>query len=146
MPDPIDWGNVIESPQIWGSVLVFLGVFITQWVVNRKNKAELESKRAELAAKKDETGLATIQATVDILSAEVNRLSGELEKLREKVDSTEKRYRLLTEKYSAAIAYIVSLWTAAQGLFTRLDAENIPHGDIPQPPEIIAVDMTPLQE
>ena len=154
MPDPIDWGMVIESPQIWGASIGLIGIIIVQYVLNRRNRKELEIAAATLAVeretKKDEADLAAIRVTVGILRAEVERQSGDVTKLRAEVETlradiegTRKKYRILTEKFSSAIAYIVSLTTAAGGLFARLDAAGVPHGDIPAPPSNIVGDLAP---
>lgn len=145
MHDPIDWGMVIESPLIWGSALTFLAAIITQWVVYRKHqddlRAEIDAKEAELEAKKEESGLAAIQATVEILRAEVERLSGDVKELRIEMEENRKKYRILTEKYSTAIAYIGTLLALAAGLFSRLDAAGVDHGEVPSVPHLIAEDM-----
>ena len=73
----------------------------------------------------------------------LTKLRAEVETLRADIEGTRKKYRILSEKYSSAIAYIVSLTTAAGGLFARLDAAGVPHGDIPAPPSNIVGDLAP---
>ena len=154
MPDSIDWGMVIESPQIWGAGIGLIGIIIVQYVLNRRNRKELEIAAATLAVeretKKDEADLAAIRVTVDILRAEVERQSGDVTKLRAEVETlradiegTRKKYRILSEKYSSAVTYILVLLTSGRGLLARLDIAGVAHGEIPPPPDNLVADLAP---
>lgn len=94
--------------------------------------------------KKDENELAGLRASVEVLRAEYERLNGEVKDLRAEMDGTRKKYRIVKEKYSAAIIYIVSLHTLWRGLAVRLDQDDVPHGEIPDIPDLIAEDMMPF--
>ena len=49
--------------------------------------------------------------------------------------------RRLSEKYSSAIAYINILLLRGKDLLGHLDHQNIPHGEIPSPPENLGEDL-----
>ncbi|MSS84475.1 hypothetical protein FYJ24_06800 [Actinomycetaceae bacterium WB03_NA08] len=118
MSDPIDWGAVLESPVFWGAVMALLGVLAGHWQARSSSHEENE--------------LAGLKASVEVLRAEYSRLNDEVKELRLQMEGERKRYRKLSEKYSAAIAYIQILWV-------RL-------GEYPPAPDLIAEDMTPLPE
>ncbi len=141
MPDPVDWGLVLESPIFWGAVMTLIGVLAGQWSANRSKKGDLELER--LKAEQDDKYEA-LNLTVQTLKGEYTRLIEEVKELRLELEVERKGSRMMKEKYSAALAYIVSLWTAAAGLFSRLDAADVTHGEIPKPPDLIAVDIQPL--
>lgn len=53
---------------------------------------------------------------------------------------TKRKLHLLEEKYSAAIAFIISLFTLWAGLKVRLDRAKFEHSEPPQMPDLIAAD------
>ena len=131
MADPVDWGIVLESPLFWGAVMTLVGALAGHWMTRRH--------------KREENELAGLRASVEVLRAEYARLNSEVKELREEMDGTRKKYRVIKEKYSAAIVYIVSLHTLWRGLAVRLDRDGVPHGQIPDVPELISEDMTGLE-
>lgn len=96
-------------------------------------------------SKREENELAGLRASVEVLRAEYERLNSEVKDLRAEMDGTRKKYRVVKEKYSAAIIYIVSLHTLWRGLTVRLDRDGVPHAEIPDVPGLISEDMTSLE-
>ncbi|WRS29595.1 hypothetical protein U6G28_08715 [Actinomycetaceae bacterium MB13-C1-2] len=143
MPDPVDWGLVLESPVFWGAVMTLVGVLVGKWEERRSKKDDLDLDRVK--AEQDDRYEA-LKLTVETLKGEYARLIEEVKILRLELDEERKGSRMMKEKYSASLAYIVSLWTAAVGLFSRLDATGVDHGEIPKPPDLIAVDIQPLPD
>ena len=129
--DPVEWDLLLESPLFWGAVMTLVGVLAGHWMAR--------------GSKREENELAGLRASVEVLRAEYARLNDEVKELRAEMDGTRKKYRVIKEKYSAAIVYIVSLHTLWRGLTVRLDRDGVPHAEIPDVPELISEDITGLE-
>lgn len=139
MPDPVDWGLVLESPIFWGAVLTLLGVLTGHWWAAR--------------AKRGDTELAGLKASVEVLQAEYKRVStevkelrGEIRDLRSENDNTERARRMIQEKYSVSLSVLGSLKAGFALVKVRAEREGFDLPDFPVLPEPIRLDfeqMTP---
>ena len=82
-----------------------------------------------------------MHATVGILQSELSRIGNDVIELSKEVTELQLSKRRLSEKYSSAIAYINILLLRGKDLLGRLDQQNIPHGEIPSPPENLGEDL-----
>lgn len=124
---------LVEQPAIAVAVIsaagALLGVLTTAIVTRRKDSAAMALEIAREAR------------------ADVADLRGRLEKMEAKYGlesdahaKTKRKLHLLEEKYSAAIAFIISLLTLWEGLKTRLKRIGFEHGTPPSLPELVAED------
>jgi hypothetical protein len=123
----------IEQPAIAVAVITatsaLLGALITALVTRRKDSATMaleiaKEARADVVALRER--LATVEEKLGIES--------------ESHAKTKRKLHLLEEKYSAAIAFIISLLTLWEGLKTRLKRIGFEHGEPPSLPELVAED------
>lgn len=121
MPDPIDWGLVLESPVFWGALMALLGV--------------LAGHAATRGNHREENELAGLRASVEALKGDYERLHKEVKELRDEVEGQRKRNRLLSEKYSASLVYAAHLQVLAAA-----------HVAVPDPPVLIIEDFTHTSE
>ena len=128
---PVEWDLLLESPLFWGAVMTLVGVLAGHWMAR--------------GSKREENELAGLRASVEVLRAEYARLNDEVKELRAEMEGTRKKYRVVKEKYSAAIVYIVSLHTLWRGLTVRLDRDGVPHAEIPDVPDLISEDITGIE-
>lgn len=120
--------DLLTDPIFWGALMALFGVIVGQIVSGWSKKKDFD--------------LSAIQATVEVLRAEVQRLNSEVGELRSKWDRTEKRYRQLTEKFSASMAWIAAARVWEGSWFATLDeADAAQHPRLPPLPELIASDL-----
>lgn len=119
--------DIVANPMV---VAAFLGAFAAVFgavlggkVTRKRDAGETALKALGMLVEKQESSISKLEKRVDAMEA------------------LENRHRRLSEKYSVAIAYILTMWTSWRGLKVRLTAHGFAHGEPPPIPEIIAVDM-----
>ena len=151
-PAGITWDTTLIV-SLAGPVLIFAGVLVTQAVVNRHNRRQMqlmrEQNEAAREAQRGESALAKLTATVELLMKEVDRQNAKSEALASKVDLLEReieqvsqRHRIVSERYSVALSYIGSILPLWEGLKTRLKTVGFEHGEIPPIPPPVLEDLT----
>lgn len=117
-----------------GALAALGGSIATAIVTRKRDVGETALKALTILVEKQEK-------TVTRLETKVNEQAVRLDSLDTEIESQRKRHRVLSEKYSVSLTYILSLWTSWAGLRVRLRQVGFVHGEPPPIPEIIAVDM-----
>ena len=130
MPDPIDWGIVVESPVFWGAVMGLIGI--------------LAGNYGSLKSKKEDKEFAALQANVSFLQAEYKRLNEEVKTLRSDMEKARRSKRVLNEKYSAALQVILSGKIWFEAILPLIEKANIVVDGYPAIPEMLTEDMPVL--
>ena len=130
MPDPIDWGIVVESPVFWGAVMGLIGILTGNYGARKTKKEDKE--------------FAALQANVSFLQAEYKRLSEEIKNLRSDMEKARRSKRLLNEKYSAALQVILSGKIWFEAVLPLIEKANIVVEGYPTIPEMLTEDMPVL--
>ena len=130
MPDPIDWGIVVESPVFWGAVMGLIGI--------------LAGNYGSLKSKKEDKEFAALQANVSFLQAEYKRLNEEVKTLRSDMEKARRSKRVLNEKYSAALQVILSGKIWFEAVLPLIEKANIVVDGYPAIPEMLTEDMPVL--
>lgn len=113
------------------------GAFLTRL----NSRDEINVKKIVAQNEDDRQDFEALHATVGILQSELSRIGNDVIELRKEVTELQLSKRRLSEKYSSAIAYINILLLRGKDLLGRLDQKNIPHGEIPSPPENLGEDL-----
>lgn len=126
-------GVGMETPVLVALVTVIGGIvggIVTKALMGKKDSAALAMEIAQ-------------QARDDVreLRQEIAELRADLDRERGGHEATRKKRRVLEEKYSAALEWIVVVQTAWEGLKIRLANINFEHREIPPLPMIVAVDL-----
>ena len=130
MPDPIDWGIVVESPVFWGAVMGLIGILAGHYGARKSKKEDKE--------------FSALQANVSFLQAEYKRLSEEIKNLRSDMEKARRSKRLLNEKYSAALQVILSGKIWFETVLPLIEKANIVVEGYPTIPEMLTEDMSVL--
>ena len=130
MPDPIDWGIVVESPVFWGAVMGLIGVLAGHYGARQNKKEDKE--------------FAALQANVSFLQAEYKRLSEEIKNLRSDMEKARRSKRILNEKYSAALQVLLSGKIWFETVLPLIEKANIVVEGYPTIPEMLTEDMPVL--
>ena len=131
MPDPIDWGIVVESPVFWGAVMGLIGILAGHYGARQNKKEDKE--------------FAALQANVSFLQAEYKRLNEEVKTLRSDMEKARRSKRVLNEKYSAALQVILSGKIWFETLLPLIEKANIVVEGYPSIPEMLTEDMPVLR-
>ena len=130
MPDPIDWGIVVESPVFWGAVMGLIGI--------------LAGNYGSLKSKKEDKEFAALQTNVSFLQSEYKRLNEEVKTLRSDMEKARRSKRVLNEKYSAALQVILSGKIWFEAVLPLIEKANIVVDGYPAIPEMLTEDMPVL--
>ena len=130
MPDPIDWGIVVESPVFWGAVMGLIGILAGHYGARQNKKEDKE--------------FAALQANVSFLQAEYKRLSEEIKNLRSDMEKARRSKRVLNEKYSAALQVLLSGKIWFETVLPLIEKANIVVEGYPTIPEMLTEDMPVL--
>lgn len=127
-------GVMLETPVLVALVTAASGIIggiVAKALMGKKDSAALAMEIAQ-------------QARDDVreLRQEIAELRADLDRERGGHEVTRKKRRVLEEKYSAALEWIVVVQTAWEGLKLRLAAADFEHREIPPLPSIVMVDIS----
>ena len=133
--------NMFASPGFWTAFMALIGVLAGAFLTRLNSKDEINVKKIVAQNEDDRQDFEALHKTVEILQSELSRIGNDVMELRKEVTELQLSKRRLSEKYSSAIAYINVLLLRGKDLLGRLDQQNIPHGEIPSPPENMGEDL-----
>ena len=133
--------NMFASPGFWTAFMALIGVLAGAFLTRLNSRDELNVKKIVAQNEDDRQDFEALHKTVEILQSELGRIGNDVMELRKEVTELQLSKRRLSEKYSSAIAYINVLLLRGKDLLGRLDQQNIPHGEIPSPPENMGEDL-----
>ena len=133
--------NMFASPGFWTAFMALIGVLAGAFLTRLNSKDEINVKKIVAQNEDDRQDFEALHKTVEILQSELGRIGNDVMELRKEVTELQLSKRRLSEKYSLAIAYINVLLLRGKDLLGRLDQQNIPHGEIPSPPENLGEDL-----
>ena len=133
--------DIFASPGFWTAFMAMIGVLAGAFLTRLNSRDEINVKKIVAQNEDDRQDFEALHATVGILQSELSRIGNDVIELRKEVTELQLSKRRLSEKYSSAIAYINILVLRGKDLLGRLDQKNIPHGEIPSPPENLGEDL-----
>ena len=123
--------GLVTNPAVWVAAITVIGGIagglITAAVTRKKDASE--------------TALDALTLLVKTQSEDNLQINERLRRVEAEVESLKRDNRLIKEKYSVAITYAHVLRTRGAALLELLDTSGIPHGPIPEVPELIAADF-----
>ena len=133
--------DIFVSPGFWTAFMAMIGVLAGAFLTRLNSRDEMNVKKIVAQNEDDRQDFEALHTTVEILQSELGRIGNDVMELRKEVTELQLSKRRLSEKYSSAIAYINILLLRVNVLFGCLDQQNIPHGEIPSPPENLGEDL-----
>ena len=133
--------DLFASPGFWTAFMALIGVLAGAFLTRLNSRDEINVKKIIAQNEDDRQDFEALHATVGILQSELSRIGNDVIELRKEVTELQLSKRRLSEKYSSAIAYINILLLRGKDILSRLDQQNIPHGEIPSPPENLGEDL-----
>lgn len=133
--------DMFASPGFWTAFMALIGVLSGAFLTRLNSRDEINVKKIVAQNEDDRQDFEALHTTVEILQSELSRIGNDVMELRKEVTELQLSKRRLSEKYSSAIAYINVLLLRGNDLLGRLDQQNIPHGEIPFPPENLGEDL-----
>ena len=133
--------DMFSSPGFWTAFMALIGVLAGAFLTRLNSRDEINVKKIVAQNEDDRQDFEALHATVGILQSELSRIGNDVIELRKEVTELQLSKRRLSEKYSSAIAYINILLLRGNDILSRLDQQNIPHGEIPSPPENLGEDL-----
>ena len=133
--------DMFASPGFWTAFMALIGVLAGAFLTRLNSRDENNVKKIVAQNENDRQDFEALHTTVEILQSELSRIGNDVMELRKEVTELQLSKRRLSEKYSSSIAYINVLLLRGKDLLCRLDQQNIPHGEIPSPPENLGEDL-----
>ena len=133
--------DMFASPGFWTAFMALIGVLAGAFLTRLNSRDEINVKKIIAQNEDGRQDFEALHTTVEILQSELSRIGNDVMELRKEVTELQLSKRRLSEKYSSAIAYINVLLLRGKDLLCRLDQQNIPHGEIPSPPENLGEDL-----
>ena len=133
--------DMFASPGFWTALMALIGVLAGAFLTRLNSRDEINVKKIIAKNEDNRQDFEALHTTVEILQSELSRIGNDVMELRKEVTELQLSKRRLSEKYSSAIAYINVLLLRGKDLLGRLDQQNIPHGEIPSPPENLGEDL-----
>ena len=133
--------DMFASPGFWTAFMALIGVLSGAFLTRLNSRDEINVKKIVAQNENDRQDFEALHTTVEILQSELSRIGNDVMELRKEVTELQLSKRRLSEKYSSAIAYINVLLLRGKDILGRLDQQNIPHGEIPSPPENLGEDL-----
>ena len=133
--------DMFASPGFWTAFMALIGVLAGAFLTRLNSRDEINVKKIVAQNEDDRQDFEALHTTVEILQSELSRIGNDVMELRKEVTELQLSKRRLSEKYSSSIAYINVLLLRGKDLLCRLDQQNIPHGEIPSPPENLGEDL-----
>ena len=133
--------DMFASPGFWTALMALIGVLAGAFLTRLNSRDEINVKKIIAKNEDNRQDFEALHTTVEILQSELSRIGNDVIELRKEVTELQLSKRRLSEKYSSAIAYINVLLLRGKDLLGRLDQQNIPHGEIPSPPENLGEDL-----
>ena len=133
--------DLFASPGFWTAFMALIGVLAGAFLTRLNSRDEINVKKIIAKNEDNRQDFEALHTTVEILQSELSRIGNDVMELRKEVTELQLSKRRLSEKYSSAIAYINVLLLRGKDLLGRLDQQNIPHGEIPSPPENLGEDL-----
>ena len=133
--------DMFASPGFWTAFMALIGVLAGAFLTRLNSRDEINVKKIVAQNEDDRQDFEALHTTVEILQSELGRIGNDVIELRKEVTELQLSKRRLSEKYSSAIAYINVLLLRGNDLLGRLEQQNIPHGEIPSPPENLGEDL-----
>ena len=133
--------DMFASPGFWTAFMALIGVLAGAFLTRLNSRDEINVKKIVAQNEDDRQDFEALHTTVEILQSELGRIGNDVMELRKEVTELQLSKRRLSEKYSSAIAYINILLLRGKDLLDRLDQKNIPHCEIPSPPENLGEDL-----
>ena len=133
--------DIFVSPGFWTAFMALIGMLAGAFLTRLNSRDEINVKKIIAQKEDDRQDFEALHTTVEILQSELSRIGNDVMELRKEVTELQLSKRRLSEKYSSSIAYINVLLLRGKDLLGRLDQQNIPHGEIPSPPENLGEDL-----
>ena len=133
--------DLFSSPGFWTAFMALIGVLAGSFLTRLNSIDEINVKKIVAKNEDDRQDFEALHTTVEILQSELSRIGNDVMELRKEVTELQLSKRRLSEKYSSAIAYINILLLRGKDILSRLDQQNIQHGEIPSPPENLGEDL-----